>query len=440
VLQGCGVTSSGDCTEKADCIDDGSGPRTDAPEMTTDATVDHTGPAGDEGGPADDGQDDATADATSAIDAMDANVIDAVEEDAATTTADAAPETGSANSGDAGDGAVAVPDAAVDAGGSPDATSDAAPPESGTGCDPLAPDCTSAACQPAFACAPVVPAGWSGPSVLFDLTGSAPPAPQPSSCPASGPQYATVAFDGHANPAPQGTCSCACGSPTGTTCTGPTITIYHGGTCASQCQNVPDVTAACARGCTSSDALSAAVTAAPVASGGACTPGGGAISPFSLTTDWTTTGRVCAASRAVTQGGCSASQVCADAPPSGTVQAWCVIQAGTAACPAGYPAQRVYFAGASDTRTCAAGSCACGAATGTTCNIDSVSVSATTDCAAAASFTTTAIGACNQNLLATARNVTASVTPSGGQCAPSGTAALTGAVTPTSPTTVCCTQ
>jgi hypothetical protein len=427
VLQGCGVTTSGNCTDKADCVEDGSGPRIDASGPTIDATVDHTSP-GDGVAPSDD------AAGEMATDTMDANLLDAVDEGASTTSPMDAARDGSAS----GDGALeaAVEVDAADA----NTTSDAAV-EGAAGCDPLHPDCTNAACAPEFACAPSVPDGWSGPSVLFDMSSAAPPAPQASACPTSGAQYATDAFDGHANPAPQGTCACACGAVTGTTCTGPTITIYHGGTCASQCQNVPDVTTACDRGCTASDALSAAVTAAPVPSGGACAASASStIAPFATGTDWTTTGRVCGASRTLDQGGCATNQVCADAPPTAAIQAWCVYQSGTAACPAGYPTQHVYFTGATDTRTCDTGSCACGAASGTTCNIDSVSVSATTDCASPATFVSTAIGACNENLAATARNVTASVTPSGGQCGASGTPSLTGAVTPTTPTTVCCTQ
>ncbi len=415
---GCAVTAPDDCTEKATCAPpDSAGVVLDATSgETSEASGDDSpGPVGDDGPAATGDAADATAPDVDLDSAADTTLQDVTVEGAV----ELSPEAGDA----APDGSPSVPEAGT--------------PEASTGCDPTHPDCSNPACTPGFSCVPSVPSGWSGPAVLYDLTSAGAPAPQAGACPAT-PAYGVMAYDGHASPDPQGTCSCTCGAVTGS-CTGPTVTIYHGTTCVSQCQNVDGVTSACARGCASADALSAAVTSAAAFSGGSCSASlTNTLVPFATATDWTTTGRVCGASRGVDQGGCSATQICADAPPAATTQAWCIYQAGSTTCPAGYPAQHVYFAAATDTRACA-GTCTCGAATGAVCSTDSVSVSATTDCASAATFASTAVGQCNENLGATARNVTASVSVSGGQCPPSGNPSVSGTVTAATPTTVCCT-
>ena len=434
-LQGCAEMSSDDCADKARC------PDLDAPQAMSDIARD-------------DAADDTTVEAsvTTNDDAADGETsfeasVDAASGDA--TIADGNPDDVAADaplddralpdsSGDAADDSpdVGPGDGASD--DSPDVVADVATDDGPTACDARNPDCSSPSCQPSFACAPAAPAGWTGPAVLFDSTSAAAPAPTAAACPTT-PQYATDAYDGHATPFAQGGCSCTCGAVAAATCGGPTVTVYQDSQCGTSCAVVANVSA-CAKGCAMSTALSAAVTANPTPAGGSCPPSvANALVPWNMAADWTTTGRVCAASRIVTQGGCAANQVCADSPPPGTVQAWCVYQTGSVSCPAAYPRQHVYFAGGTDGRGCT-GTCGCGAATGVTCTIQSVSVSATSDCAAPATFTSTAMNQCNGNLTATARNVTASVSPAGGQCAPSGSAAVTGAVAPTTPTTVCCTQ
>jgi hypothetical protein len=421
---GCAVMSSNDCADKASC------PDIDASAMTADAALD--GVVAESNVDAVD-EDANASDATMADSVPDDVAVDAMSDDR--TLSDSAPDSASDDADGAPDvGADVASDGAED--GSPDVGADAAG-DGPAACDGHNPDCSNPTCQPAFACIPAVPAGWTGPTVLFDATSAGAPAPAAAPCPAS-PQYANDAYDGHASPFPEGTCSCTCGAASAT-CGGPTVTVYQDSQCASACVTVPNVSA-CAKGCASSTALSAAVTANPAPSGGSCPASVvNAIVPWNPATGWTTTGRACGASRTVGQGGCAANQVCADAPPSSTLQAWCVYQSGIVSCPAGYPQQHVYFAGGSDARTCT-GTCTCGSPTGVTCTIQSVSVSATSDCAAPATFASTAINQCNGNLAATARNVTASVSASGGQCAASGSAAVAGAVTPDTPTSVCCTE
>jgi hypothetical protein len=412
-LQGCAVVSSNDCAEKASCPDLDATATTDAREAAP-AEASTPDPAD---GDADDGE--------------------PAPRDAAALSDDAPLGGGSDGAGDAADAARDASDGSREPA---DSAPDVATPDSGAACDTSHPDCSNPSCQPAFACIPGVPSGWLGPVVLFERTGAGAPAPAAPACPAT-PPYASDAYDGHANPVSQGTCGCSCGAAAGV-CTGPTVAIYQDSQCGTVCITVPNVST-CAKGCPMATAKSASITAAPSPSGGSC-PASlvSAIAPWSAATDWATTARACgasAASRAVVQGGCAASQLCADAPPSTASQAWCVYQSGSLACPAGYPVDHVYFTGGTDTRACA-GTCACGGPTGVSCTIAGVSVSATSDCAAPATLADTTVGQCNSNLAATARNVTARVTPSGGRCAPSGNPSVAGGIVPAAPTTVCCTQ
>ena len=416
--------TSDDCADKARC------PDVDAPAMTSDATqAAHDAAVAEASDEAADDEAAAVDATTTADDASDEVSVDATAEDV--TSADSP-----ADAEDSGDDGPSTDGASPDsADAAPEASADGATADGPTACDARNPDCSNPSCHPAFSCIPAVPAGWTGPVVLFDANSAAAPAPAASPCPTT-PQYANDAFDGHANPFPQGACTCTCGAANGA-CSGPTVTVFQDGQCGTSCAVVTNVSS-CAKGCASSNALSAKVTAGPAPTGGSCPSSlANTLAPWNVASGWTTTGRACGASRTVIQGGCAASQVCADAPPAATLQAWCIYQAGSVSCPAEYPQQHVYFAGGTDGRACT-GTCSCGGPTGVTCTINSVSVSATTDCAAPATFASTTVGQCNGNLAATARNVTASVSASGGQCAASGNAAVTGAIAPSAPTTVCC--
>jgi hypothetical protein len=418
--QSCGVMSADDCTEKATCPEADGSFSGDSPDQGQDVG-DAAGEGGGDEGVATEGGDIATQNDGSREDAASTDTGGDVALD--TVIADASSE-----------------DAAQDMAIADASSEDVTPSDVVTPCDLTNPDCTNPVCAPSFTCIPAVPSGWTGPVALFDQTGAGSPAPAAPACPTM-PQYSVEAYDGHANPVSQGACTCACGSASAVTCTGPTVQVFRDGVCGSSnaCISVANVSA-CTSACASSSALSAKVTAAPAPSGGSCpsTVQNG-LQPWNLTTDWATTGRVCAASRTVSQGGCAVNEVCADAPPSTFAQAVCVYQAGALTCPPGYPHQYVYFEHGTDSRSCTSG-CGCGSPTGVTCTLSSVSVSATSaSCSSPASVSTT-LNQCSMNLAATARNVTASVTPSGGQCAPTGTATVAGMVTPDTPTTVCCTQ
>jgi hypothetical protein len=401
MLPSCGVMSSNDCLERAAC-------------PTPDATSVPDQTAGDREG----------ADVT----------ID--EPDEADAPGEAGPDAEPADAG--GDGADVVgPDAPVDEAEGQDGADGTvdAPAEVGPACDVTSPDCSSVGCGGRFQCAPVAPSGWLGPVSLFDQTGSGKPAPSAPAC--SGGPYPSDVYDGHANPVYGGGCTCVCGAASAS-CSGPTVNVFQDSQCGTSCITVANVST-CARACSSSSALSAVVTTAPAPSGGSCPPSvQNGIQPWSETTDWATTARLCAPTRALTQGGCAAGQVCADAPAAGFVQALCVYQLGQLACPTGFPHQYLYYGHGTDFRTCTS-SCGCASPTGVTCTLEGVSVSASSSCSSAAGLSTT-IGQCSSNLAATARFVTASVTPSGGQCATAGTASVVGTVTPNTPTTVCCTM
>jgi hypothetical protein len=414
----CAVTSSGDCWERSTC-------------MQADVAPDGVESGVDEGR-----SDDVVGDDRTTLDAPAADTlgVDVADENPQPPNDSEPPDSAVSDAIDeAAHGLDSTREDAVGA----DAVAEAdAPSETGGPCDVANPDCSNPSCAPQFQCVPAVPSGWIGPVSLFEQTGPGHPAPMAPACPAD--SYPDDLYDGHANPVFGGTCACACGTSTAA-CSGPTVDVFQSTSCdtTTLCISVPNVLG-CARACASSGALSALVSAAPAPSGGSCPPSvQNNIQPWNGTTDWATTGRLCGTSRVLRQGECTADQVCAASPPPAPFDpSVCIYQVGALSCPADYPRQLIFYGHGIDSRACTS-SCGCASPTGVVCSLDSVMVSSSSSCSSPASLSTTT-GQCNTNLSATGRFVTAAVSASGGQCAPTGTASVAGTVVPDTPTTVCC--
>ena len=99
-----------------------------------------------------------------------------------------------------------------------------------------------------------------------------------------------------------------------------------------------------------------------LASGGACAPR--AVVDASAPA-WGSVATVCAP-RGESSAGCASDQVCLPAVGSPFEPTFCVLKAGSNACPSPFDARHVYYSGVSDGRGCSA--CGCGPPTGVDCN------------------------------------------------------------------------
>jgi hypothetical protein len=169
------------------------------------------------------------------------------------------------------------------------------------------------------------------------------------------------------------------------------------------------------------------------ASGGGCTPSASAVVPPLA---WNGAVRVCGLS-APAGGSCDAGGICA--PRTGLPFAsdtYCVARAGAQTCPADYPSARTFYESASDTRACTA--CTCGAETGAACDVAVVSTFGDSLCHSGANNQSSSDGCVRKNASKTATAAPVALT-SGGACEAQG-GTSTGGVTPTTPTTICCTM
>jgi hypothetical protein len=279
-------------------------------------------------------------------------------------------------------------------------------------------------------CVPAPPAGWQGPLAIYEGTGGPPP-PAPPACAGS---YTSRVYDGlNAPNAPPSDCTCTCDPPLGITCDGPVLNLFSD-PCTTHC-GTPNqrITTTCTILGLGTCGGTHFVLDASSPTGGACAPSSTTALPDA---GWTGNVRLCAmATGAPFVGVCDAGEICAPTTGLPFESAHCVAQAGTASCPAGYPVRHVYFASFSDSRGCTP--CGCAPPTDASCGGGTVAFYNDTACTAPA-FTATAPQACT-NLGGPKGAKFSGATPSGASCAPDG-GAPTGAFTPTTPTTICCTR
>jgi hypothetical protein len=433
--QGCAVMASGECADKASCVDSETG-------------------STDEGNDAEAGS--ATFDAETGGDAA-ADVgtgRDATMEGATGSDATVAADTGQAD----GPRDTGVADTRVDA-PAPDGCVSTGTEDCTNGIDDNCDgkiDCADPLCQPAFTCVPPVPVGWVGPVELWQ-------AANPATRPACDTGYGGTPRDGQGGTftAPAAACGCACGA-TGQVCS-QGGTFFTQTNCVTTCATVtPAANGTCTPvvggGCGSEGSFS--LSSAPAPSGGSC------IATPSTTVPpvgWATSERVCPYTGPTDNpGGCAgAGGSCARAPAGGAGgygAAACVYSTADSpptACPAGFTATAplTFYASDTDTRACAA-SCTCsgppsnGSCSGT---IDLYGNSPDAGCAGTHD-TYDAGGApvcqcfgqskCGANDLVILKNmpgfVQAHYVVTPGTCAMPAQPNPTGSAVPTGPTTVCC--
>lgn len=302
------------------------------------------------------------------------------------------------------------------------------------------------------ACSPAAPSGWGPPALLwFGDESNAP------SCPDRAP---TLGYRGYTDlKRPFGCGSCSCDPPTGTCGLPTTITASS----TSQCPSDPfSATMTPFNPPSPWDGSCTALGAVPalaVCSGGVpcvqsltigplsvheteCRPSlGSPVVPKNLLSSWGTYAVECLGS-----GIClSSGELCTPTPDafSGGFQQ-CIFHEGDVACPTDvqstYTHKHVFYGDFADTRTCTP--CTCGAPTGGVCKAE-ISIFADAVCSAAIHISTPVdsnadlcIGVLPGSALGSKSARQPTYTP--GACRASGGAVL-GTVTPTEPTTFCCT-
>lgn len=263
-------------------------------------------------------------------------------------------------------------------------------------------------------CVPPLPSGWT--FVAYDR------AFRPS-C-STGYGTPTDVEEGLSAGAATCACTCATAAPS---CSSIAVTAGDAGT--NGCNNQTTQTVTTDGGCTSMAALTTQgekMSATVTPTGGGCTPDASVSVPA---VSYAYQGRICEPLGAP-GGGCDAG-VCFPPPsPYGL----CVYQAGAVACPTGYPVQYGVGSTVTDTRGCSACTCGydggtCGGNvtfyTGTTCNLQSQTI--------------TADGTCQAVTNQTFKGFQYAPSATGASCTPSATTP-TGDAGFADLATVCCTQ
>lgn len=277
-------------------------------------------------------------------------------------------------------------------------------------------------------CVATPPANWQGPYALYEGMGS--PLPTPPDCAHAG-AYSIDAYDGTGAPqAGPAQCSCECGAVTGASCGAPAINFYSDGSCTKRCPTASQVIGSTCTVLSVAGCGGLHFTLSPGATSGTCAPAGSTTLPA---IEWQTNVRLCGLPSSPSTSGCEAGRVCAPSTGLPFESAYCVARAGDWACPPPYPARRTFYASAVDSRACSA--CACEPPTGVQCTA-AVSTFGDTNCNGGVmmeSAPAACSGAGIKAAMATGNTAT------GGSCAPSGGTPV-GTVSPSTPTTICCTM
>jgi hypothetical protein len=386
VAHGCGVFSSGECTDKALCPDEGDGSNGD------DRTTVDVGSGGDGVG-GDTNPSDGSGDGTT----------------------------------HGGDGSIDAPfDSFVQPDSPADANDGCPTGENCTNgiddnCDGLV-DCADPLCTSGYACTPAVPNSWFGPVALWEGSNAAP------SCAGA---YTTDVVDGNygliASPA---NCSCGCGAVTGASCSNVSVTLYSDAQCTATCSSwgLPPNFCVSFGSC----GISAAQGSMQPQTPGSCTPNPSkSLPPYS----WTGDGRACSYGGPNDTGGCNGGSLCVARATSPYGSKLCIWTSGDVPCPnGGYSVKHTYYTGASDTRDCTL--CTCDIPKNGSCSATWMAYSQT-QCQGNANGTFSTPLACTAINPATRSIQATNFQLNSGTCNPQGGAAM-GSVTPTGPTTVCC--
>jgi hypothetical protein len=272
-------------------------------------------------------------------------------------------------------------------------------------------------------CVPGAPNGWTGPLLLSDVLVGA----EARTCPGSIAAYAGYAgLDAGAV-----SCgACSCGSPVNVQCSAPQVETYNNLFSCSALVSASDLSPGVCSNVSGS--WSKMRISGSSRTGGSCLPSGGEVVSLPPA-GWASAVRAC---NAVPQpaGSCPSGQTCMLAPPPGFLQGkYCVLHDGDVSCPGvGFVDKHTYYGSFSDTRGCAACKCTF---SDQGCDTTALRVLINTDCTDAG-VVVSVPSACLDNGGGKRVQLLGTPTPPAA-CIPSG--GPTGQVTPTDPTTICCT-
>jgi hypothetical protein len=324
---------------------------------------------------------------------------------------------------------------AADASGARDAMgADARPLSDASDAD--AEEASTPHCGGQFACAPVVPVGWTGP---FELSAGATPSPM------CGPNFSGPMLNGNSGLSAQpASCGCTC-NPTQAPCPATVVEFYASSSICGTVGAAPCASVTLTPGvCTTVDALQTCLAGvagvvmtipASSPSQGSCTPIPNMLVPSYA---WATGMRACSPSVVAQPADCPTGNLCLPAPAAPFTASLCVEQAGDTACPSadpstGYSVKHLYYGGVDDQRGCSA--CSCPAASGPSCAV-TLNQYGSTDGGCSGMPVSYGAGRCLP--VQQPADLQVAPTASIASCAASMTTP-TGSATPTKPTTFCCT-
>jgi len=269
----------------------------------------------------------------------------------------------------------------------------------------------------------VAPAGWQGPLLVT--------ANPVNSCPNEFPTKSPTLYGNLVSGS--ASCACNCGATT-VSCGGTaSLAFFHESGCSMEYygQSVPEGT--CQQ---ESDSIAMTYKGQVTATCNAAV----VEKSFPLPT-WAQSMNACSGAQA--QGTCSANdQVCVAKPSAPFAAKYCIARDGDQTCPAAYSAERsVLFAGYQDTRACPS-SCSC-TASGQDCALQ-VDVHSQADCSG--TYTRKTVPSTESKICVlsspTAQHAfyATRVVTKPGTCSANSTLSLTGSVSESGPTTLCCTQ
>ncbi|HEV3190876.1 MAG TPA: hypothetical protein VGY54_10290 [Polyangiaceae bacterium] len=290
------------------------------------------------------------------------------------------------------------------------------------------------------ACVPTPPIGWEGPFEISEGDGG----PLPGCNALSWVNKYLLGASPNGAPA---ACSCSCGQPSNVTCSAPVVTYF------ARLSDCPQL-----GGCATLtlDYCAATSSVAPCgriprgfqvgssnAAGGSCNPGGSTILP---PIGWGANVRLCAPAAESTNG-CAPASLCLPTPDPQFQNAFCIVaRTDAGACPTAYPIAHprsesggaFYFADAGDKRSCSP--CTCGPPGGVTCANPSILAYNNSDTCMPRTdgIPLPDPTGCNSTTGILGMQFAGAI-PSGGKCAPDG-GQPQGAIVPTAPYTICCTQ
>jgi hypothetical protein len=292
-------------------------------------------------------------------------------------------------------------------------------------------DCEDPLCGHAVCSDLTVPNQWDGPFIFYEGTDKT------VTCPGAWPTTHEAGFNGTIT-APDATCGvCSCGAVQGASCNATPVTFYTSNNCGGGNQGSQTPNANCSAITDRLFLLDSADAPNTVASGGNCTPAGGAATVVPATSSIVSL--LC--DQPAMGAGCSTpGESCVERGRSPFHFGLCVARSGNQNCPAGAYSERFdMYTSISDSRDCS--NCLCGNPSGVTCTAGQTEIftpSTNTGCSGAKAQTVVHNNTCYAfNDAGSMRHIAG--TAQNGMCAPSGGTPIGSANSLNGRITVCCT-